>query len=104
MSTLKRTDKQLFLKHNLSLFDAVAINIGAIIGAGVFIVTGIVAGLAGSAMIMSLLLAAIVSLFTALTFAELSAKYPKEGGAYEFAHQRKLLANTLFRLKGILFP
>lgn len=84
---MKRTDKQLFLKHNLSLFDAVSINIGAIIGAGIFVVTGIVAGLAGSAMIISLLLATIVSLFTALTFAELSAKYPKEGGAYEFAHQ-----------------
>jgi APA family basic amino acid/polyamine antiporter len=51
------------------------------------VVIGIVAGLAGSAMIISLILAAIVSLLTALTFAELSARYPQEGGAYEFAHQ-----------------
>jgi APA family basic amino acid/polyamine antiporter len=85
--TMKSNDKQSLLRHNLSLFDAVSINIGAIIGAGIFVVSGIVAGLAGSAMIISLMLAALVSLFTALTFAELSAKYPKEGGAYEFAHQ-----------------
>jgi len=83
----KTNDNQPSLKHNLSLFDAVSINIGAIIGAGIFVVTGIVAGLAGSAMIISLILAAMVSLFTALTFAELSAKYPEEGGAYEFARR-----------------
>jgi APA family basic amino acid/polyamine antiporter len=78
---------QLSLKPKLSLFDATAINIGAIIGAGIFVVTGIVAGLAGSAMIISLLLAAVLSLFTALSFSELSAKLPEEGGAYEFAYK-----------------
>lgn len=84
---MKNTDKLLPVRKKLSLFDAVSINIGAIVGAGIYVVTGIVAGLAGPAMIVSLALAAIVSLFTALTFAELSAKYPKEGGAYEYAHQ-----------------
>ncbi len=75
------------LKPRLSLIDATAINIGAIIGAGIFVVTGIVAGLAGSAMMVSLLFAAIVSLFTALSFAELSSAMPKEGGSYEFAYE-----------------
>jgi len=41
---------------------------------------------AGSAMLVSLVLAAIVSLFTALSFAELSARLPQDGGAYEFAY------------------
>jgi APA family basic amino acid/polyamine antiporter len=75
------------LKPRLSLLDAAAINIGAIIGAGIFVVTGIVAGLAGSALVVSLLFAAIVSLFTALSFAELSSALPKEGGSYEFAYE-----------------
>jgi len=75
------------LKQNLTLLDATAINIGAIVGAGIFVVTGIVAGLAGSAMVISLLLAALVSFFTALSFAELAAFLPSEGGSYEFAYQ-----------------
>lgn len=79
-------EKSLNLRPTLSLFDATAINIGAIIGAGIFVVTGIVAGLAGSALMVSLLLAAVVGLFTALSFADLSANYPTEGGGYEFAH------------------
>ncbi len=83
---VKIKDKQVALKPTLSLFDATAINVGAIVGAGIFVVTGIVAGLAGSAMLVSLVLAAIVSLFTALSFAELTSQLPQEGGAYEFAY------------------
>jgi APA family basic amino acid/polyamine antiporter len=84
---LKPTDSQPSLRSSLSLLDATAINLGAIIGAGIFVVTGIAAGLAGSALLVSLILAAIVSLFTALSFAELSAAVPKEGGSYEFAYE-----------------
>jgi basic amino acid/polyamine antiporter, APA family len=84
---MENNTKKVLLKQTLSLFDATAINIGAIIGAGIFVVTGIVAGLAGSGMLISLILAAVVSLFTALSFAELSAQLPKEGGAYEYAHR-----------------
>lgn len=84
---MKQKNSESSLKPRLSLLDATAINIGAIIGAGIFVVTGIVAGLAGSALIISLLLAAVVSLFTALNIAELSAAMPKEGGSYEFAHE-----------------
>ena len=86
MAEFKIKNSQIRLKPTLSLFDATAINVGAIIGAGIFVVTGIVAGLAGSAMLVSLVLAAVVSLFTALSFAELAARLPQEGGAYEFAH------------------
>ena len=64
-----------------------AIGIGAIIGAGIFVVTGIAAGLAGPALIISLLIGAIISAVTALSFADLAAFIPKEGGVYEFAHE-----------------
>ncbi|MEM2971424.1 MAG: APC family permease [Candidatus Bathyarchaeia archaeon] len=79
--------QQSMFKPTLSLFDATAISVGAIIGAGIFVVTGIVAGYAGSALIISMLIAAIVALFTALSFAELTAWMPKEGSIYEYAHE-----------------
>jgi len=75
------------LKRTLGLFDAFAIGIGAIIGSGIFVVTGIAAGLAGPALLISLIIGAFISGFTALSFAELAHSIPKEGGGYEFARE-----------------
>lgn len=75
------------LKRTLGLFDAASISIGAIIGAGIFVVTGIAAGLAGPSFIVSIILAGIVASFTALSFAQLSVYMPKEGGGYEFTYR-----------------
>jgi APA family basic amino acid/polyamine antiporter len=75
------------LKQRLGLFDATAINVGAIIGGGIFVVTGIVAGLAGSALVVSMVLAAVTSLFTALSYAELVAWLPEEGSIYEYGYR-----------------
>ena len=83
----KKTKKQPQLKPTLGLFDATAISVGAIIGAGIFVVTGIAAGYAGSALIISMLIAATISLFTALSLAELTAWQPKEGSIYEYTYQ-----------------
>jgi APA family basic amino acid/polyamine antiporter len=74
-------------RPTLGLFDAAAVGIGAIIGGGIFVVTGIVAGLAGPALIVSIVVAAVVALLTALSFAELTAWLPAEGSVYEFAHR-----------------
>ena len=75
------------LKREIGLFGATALGIGAIIGSGIFIVTGIVAGIAGPAMIISVVIAGIISLFSALSVAELSAYLPEEGGTYAFAQK-----------------
>lgn len=75
------------LKPTLGLLDATAISVGAIVGAGIFVVMGIVAGLAGPALVLSMLISAIIALLTALSFAELSALLPREGGAYEFGYE-----------------
>lgn len=80
----EKSAEQSQLKPSLGLFDATAISVGAIIGAGIFVVTGIAAGLAGSALIISMLIAAIIAFFTALSFAELTAWQPKEGSVYEY--------------------
>ncbi len=82
----EKTSKTGF-KPTLGLFDATAISVGAIIGAGIFVVTGIAAGYAGPALTVSMLIAAAVSIFTALSFVELTAWQPREGSIYEYAYQ-----------------
>jgi len=74
------------LRRALGLFDATAISLGAIIGAGIYVVTGIVAGLAGPSLIISIILAGAIASFSALSFAQLSAYMPREGGGYEFTY------------------
>lgn len=84
---MKKDAAQTELKTSLSLFDATAISVGAIVGAGIFVVTGIAAGQAGSALVASMLIAAFIALFSALSIAELSARYPTEGSVYEFGRE-----------------
>ena len=75
------------LKPKLGMWSAAAINVGAIIGGGIFVVTGIVAGWAGSAFVVSMVLAAVIALFTALSFAQLTTWQPVEGSGYEYVRQ-----------------
>jgi APA family basic amino acid/polyamine antiporter len=75
------------LKRTLDLLDATSVGIGAIIGAGIFVVLGIAIGYAGPSVIISIIIAGIVASFTAFSFAELGSAIPKEGGAYEYAFE-----------------
>ncbi|RPI97605.1 MAG: amino acid permease [Candidatus Aminicenantes bacterium] len=71
----------------LTLFDAVNISLGSIIGAGIFVILGAAAAVAGPALVLSVLIAAFVSLLTGLSTAELSRIYPRSGGVYVFARE-----------------
>jgi APA family basic amino acid/polyamine antiporter len=73
--------------RRLSLFDAVNISLGSIIGAGIFVILGAAAALSGPALVVSVLIAAVVSLLTGLAAAELSRIYPRSGGVYVFARE-----------------
>jgi APA family basic amino acid/polyamine antiporter len=75
------------LKRTLNLFDATAIGIGAVIGAGIFGVLGLAVSYAGPAVVISMVIAGTVALFTAISFAELSSAIPKEGGTYQYAYE-----------------
>jgi APA family basic amino acid/polyamine antiporter len=75
------------LKRSIGLWSAVAINVGAIIGGGIFVVTGIVAGYAGSALVVSMVIAGAIAFITAWSFAKLTAWQPVEGGVYEYGRQ-----------------
>jgi APA family basic amino acid/polyamine antiporter len=75
------------LKPTLGLLDATAVSVGAVIGAGIYVVVGIAAGYAGSALAVSMILASLVSVFTALSFCELTTWQPREGSIYEYVYQ-----------------
>jgi amino acid transporter/nucleotide-binding universal stress UspA family protein len=70
--------------RSLGLFDATMIGVGAMIGAGIFVLTGLAAGEAGPASILAFALNALVTLLTAFAYAELASALPRAGGGYSF--------------------
>lgn len=75
------------LKRSLGLFDSTLLGLGAIIGAGIYVVIGIAAGLAGPAVVLSIILAGIAAGLSSMSFSELGSSMPREGGPYEFSHK-----------------
>ena len=75
------------LKRHLGLWGAASIGIGAIIGAGIFVMSGVASGLAGPAVILSFLIAGVIAFFTALSSAELSSFITEAGGSYIYTHK-----------------
>jgi amino acid transporter len=70
------------LTRDLKEFDITMIGIGAMIGAGIFVLTGIAAGIAGPALLLVFLFNAIFTTFTAMVYAELGSAMPESGGGY----------------------
>ena len=63
------------------------IGVGAMIGAGIFVLTGIAAGVSGPASIVAFALNGFVTLLTAFAYAELAAAIPEAGGGYAFVRR-----------------
>ena len=76
------------LARRLTLTDAVVIGLGAMIGAGVFAAPGPAAAAAGTWLLASLALAALVAYANATSSAQLAALYPEAGGTYVYARKR----------------
>jgi APA family basic amino acid/polyamine antiporter len=75
------------LRRCLTATDLTMLGVGAIIGAGIFVLTGIAAATqAGPAVIFSYLLAALACGFSALAYAELASSVGGCGGAYGYAY------------------
>jgi len=72
---------------SLSLVDATMIGMGAMIGAGIFVLTGLAANISGPAAVLVFVLNGVVTAFTALSYAELAAAIPKSGGGYAFVRE-----------------
>jgi len=81
------TASRLKLRRTLTLPWLVLYGLGTTIGAGIYALTGIVAGRAGLHAPLCFLLASLVALFTALSFAELAARFPRAGGEAVFVQE-----------------
>jgi APA family basic amino acid/polyamine antiporter len=75
------------LKRVLTPFDLVMLGVGGIIGTGIFVLSGVAAGLhAGNALPISFIIAGVVCLFAALCYAEFSTMIPVAGSAYTYCY------------------
>lgn len=75
------------LKRTLGVFGAASLCIGAIIGAGIFVLIGVASGIAGPAVVLSFLIAGITASLTALSSAELSSFITEAGGSYIYTQK-----------------
>ena len=80
------------LKKTLGVFDLIVLGIGAVVGTGIFTIIGSAivgssdgAG-AGTAVVISMVLAAIASVFSALSYSEIAAMMPVAGSAYTYTY------------------
>ncbi|MBE8540243.1 amino acid permease [Geoglobus acetivorans] len=73
---------QVSLSRDLSFFDITMIGIAGMIGAGIFALTGIAAGIAGPAILFAFLLNGLIATLTGLAYAELGSSLPQAGGSY----------------------
>lgn len=80
------------LKKTLGVFDLIVIGIAAVVGTGIFTIIGSAivgssdAPGAGSAIVVSMVLAAIASVFSALSYSEIASMMPVAGSAYAYTY------------------
>ncbi|HET7025355.1 MAG TPA: amino acid permease [Gemmatimonadales bacterium] len=75
------------LKRALGAVNLTALGIGAIIGTGIFVLTGTVAAVnSGPAVVLSFILAGVASIFAALCYSEFASLVPMAGSAYTYGY------------------
>jgi APA family basic amino acid/polyamine antiporter len=88
------------LKRELSLVEITLTGIGDILGAGIYVLIGKAAGLAGNLVWFSFLFAGAAAALSALSYMELSSMYPRAGAEYEFV--KKAFGERLGLFVGLL--
>ncbi|MFW9781280.1 MAG: APC family permease [Candidatus Heimdallarchaeota archaeon] len=86
------------LKRKISLFGLTAYGVGNVLGAGIYALIGEVVGITGNLSWLAFILAAITGAFTGLSYAELSAMYPKSAAEFVYTEQafnRRILSFIL---------
>ncbi len=82
----RRKIKPLNFERTMGLFGATTIGVGALMGAGVYVLIGAAAGVAGSSVILTYLITGILAFATTLMFAELGRIIPRSGGGYTYSY------------------
>ncbi|GLC31993.1 amino acid permease [Clostridium omnivorum] len=82
----KRAASESHLMKKLSAFDLAALGIGSVVGTGIFVATGQGSQLAGPAVTISFIVAAITSALCALTYSELATMFPVAGSTYSYSY------------------
>ncbi|QQR93047.1 MAG: amino acid permease [Candidatus Iainarchaeum archaeon] len=72
------------LKRELGFLELTLAGIGIILGAGIYALVGKAAAVAGEGVWVSFAISGVIALFTALSYAELSARFPKAGAEYVY--------------------
>jgi len=68
--------------QGLGMFSTVAFAVGTMIGAGVFVLSGIVIDTAGPAAILSYVICGVIIIFSGLSYAMMASIFPEDGGGY----------------------
>ena len=76
--------RSLTFERSLGLFDATMLGLGVMLGAGVFVLVGVAAKIAGPAAILAFAVNAVVTMFTAYSYMELSSAIPEAGGGFSY--------------------
>ena len=74
--------KDVHLQKTMGPFTATMLGVGAMVGAGIFVLSGIAAGYAGPAVILAFFLNALIALAIGSCYAELGSAMPRAGGSY----------------------
>jgi basic amino acid/polyamine antiporter, APA family len=74
------------LKRSLGAFQLTALGVGAVIGAGIFVMAGLGAHYAGPSLMLSFVLSGLGCAFAGLCYAEFAAMIPLAGSAYTYAY------------------
>ncbi len=75
------------LNRRIGTFEMTATGVGIILGAGIYVLIGEAAGLAGNGVWLPFLISAAAATFTGLTYAELASRFPKAGATFEYTRQ-----------------
>lgn len=72
------------LKQTITFFQALIYGLGLILGAEIYVIIGDVAAIAGNALWISFVIAAVIAMVTGLSYANLASVYPKSAAEYFF--------------------
>jgi APA family basic amino acid/polyamine antiporter len=84
--------------EGLSIFAAIAFAVGNMVGAGVFVLSGLMINRAGPAASLSYFICGVLVVFSGLSYAALASIFPEDGGGYLYA--RHMLGKYLGFIAG----